>query len=270
MLLFMAVSQFILPVIGNGEADLAKHMFLFNVLIDSIIFLMVSEGIKVLCSLKLRKDHIKNYAILLIGAVLLASALFFITRQQAPKTIIFGQYENKKLVWDIAQETDKYYLLIAHDIIAQKPFDNQPNNLWNESEIRIWLNSNDKNGFLEQFSQDELNRMIKVEMKSVVSPVFDKKWTVGTQQLYWSALPGDTMQNYADAYGIIEKEQVFLLSVKDWEQYTFDKKKDKAYWLRTPYSNIDAVRMVDVDGYVYHKKAMEKDIGVLPAVYITK
>lgn len=46
MLLLFAASQFILPVIGNGEADLVKHMFLFNMIFDMIIVLMVMDMIR--------------------------------------------------------------------------------------------------------------------------------------------------------------------------------------------------------------------------------
>ena len=35
------MSQFVLPIIGNGEADLQKHMLLFNLCFDLMILVFV-------------------------------------------------------------------------------------------------------------------------------------------------------------------------------------------------------------------------------------
>ncbi len=41
------------------------------------------------------------------------------------------------------------------------------------------------------------------------------------------------------------------------------------YWLETPYAgNSGMVRMVDVDGYVYHKEASVDRIGIVPVICV--
>ncbi|KIL35370.1 hypothetical protein SD71_13680 [Cohnella kolymensis] len=44
-LLGAAAGQFIIPIVSNGNADLQKHMFLFNVHLDILIFLLVLDNL---------------------------------------------------------------------------------------------------------------------------------------------------------------------------------------------------------------------------------
>ncbi len=91
-----------------------------------------------------------------------------------------------------------------------------------------------------------------------------------SQPHYWFCIPGYAAQNYDDAYQEENDERVFLLSIREWEQYDFKKRKGVPYWLRTPYTIDSTVRVVGEDGYVYHKKADTESIGVLPAIIIKK
>ncbi|MCX7772762.1 MAG: DUF6273 domain-containing protein [Clostridia bacterium] len=173
------------------------------------------------------------------------------------------------MVWDIAAQNQRYFFLVAHDTIEKKEFDRNTN-LWSSASLRKWLNSSEKGGFLAEFSPIDQKRILSADLKSVLSPALVQYKTVGSQPLFWSALPGDTRQNYSQAYGIIMKEKVFILSVEELEQLDFDRRKTEPYWLRTPYSNKDAVRVVFPYGYTYHKKASTTTIGVVPALYLEK
>lgn len=46
MILLLGVIQFPLPIIGNGEADIAKQLFLFNVTFDIAVFAALYAGVK--------------------------------------------------------------------------------------------------------------------------------------------------------------------------------------------------------------------------------
>lgn len=270
MLLGFAVSQFILPVVGNGEADISKHMFLFNVILDTIIFILLVRLIAWIRQIRIKKESLLWVA----GAA--ASLLIFITiiicihQSQKVQTLVFGKYQNKPIEWEILMETETSYLLVSKHLIGYRSFDDDNKNLWSDSDIREWLNSTNKGGFLEQLSPEEQKRILSKEMKSIVSPDYSLISTTGNQALFWSCIPGDASQNSKEAFGIIENEKVFLLSIEEWEKYSFDRKKSAPYWLRTPYTNPKIVRVVGTDGYVYHKEANMKNIGVLPAVYISK
>ena len=95
----------------------------------------------------------------------------------------------------------------------------------------------------------------------------------GNKPFYWNSITSYVSQNYnTDAYYNYSAEGVFLLDAYQLEKFVYenniDIKKGGRYWLRTPYySSASMVRIVDRDGFVYHKDANVK-AGVIPAVYI--
>jgi hypothetical protein len=123
---------------------------------------------------------------------------------------------------------------------------------------------------LSEFSEDEKKRIETIKRTTLLPPALkDRKKSV-SQPHYWFCIPGYAAQNYDDAYQEENDERVFLLSIREWEQYDFKKRKGVPYWLRTPYTIDSTVRVVGEDGYVYHKKADTESIGVLPAIIIKK
>lgn len=281
MLLLFAAAQFIIPVVGNGEADLAKHMFLFNVFFDMMLFVMFVDIVEIIIIVpryriiaEYVKNHIKNHKIakvlVFVPLAAIIAGIFLFQAHNKNDTLSFGKFEGKTLVWEIVEETDEYYFVICKDIVAKRAFSSECSNLWIESDIRKWLNDEDEGGFLSQFNNNEKMAIKTVQLKTVLAPAYKKYAESGYQPHYWFSVPGKTIQNYDNSYAMVSEERVFLLSIKEWESYKFDKKKGAMYWLRTPYTNENVVRVVGKDGYVYHKLADMKEVGVVPAMYIRK
>ena len=281
LLLFLTtISQFVLPVIGNGEADLQKHMLLFNLCFD----LMVLAGLNWL---------INNYSIkMVLKIVLTASVLLTATiliqpaNEKAEETgplrtgqyVYFGTYKNEPLKWVVLNSDENGFLLWSDKPVEYMEFDNRdetsPENVygsndWIESDIRKWLNSEFKNNFKEE---DKLF-INDVRLKNILSYNNIDQSIGGNKPFYWNSITSYVSQNYnTDAYYNYSAEGVFLLDAYQLEKFVYenniDIKKDGRYWLRTPYySSASMVRIVDRDGFVYHKDANVK-AGVIPAVYI--
>ena len=138
ILIIGAISSLIIPIIGNGDADLSKHMFLFTNFIDIIFFSII-----IFC---ISKNKL-NYLLIILPFVFLCKINFY------GKTVKFGGYN-----WTIIDETDSGMLLICNDIVDYRKFDDSGvygSNLWVESDLRKWLNE-------EIFSKEILDNAIPI------------------------------------------------------------------------------------------------------------
>lgn len=306
-LLWMSTSsQFVIPIIGNGEADLAKHMFLFIACFDimiilGILYIFNNISKLVYCFTNMKKKYkvislsLIVVSILLIFTPNLYKQLFARDTLTIGDYIELGEYKDEKILWQIINiDDEKGILLFSDKILDTLPYshkkesgndnrDNFGSNLWEESFIRKWLNDKDSNdGFLEDFNENEINLIEDTKVKSVLSYMDISKAEGGNRPIYWTYTPMFVKQNYDNAYYITTMDKVFLLSINEFNEYVFNnklstekyyidngKKKKHRYWLRTCYySNSSMVRIVEDDGFVYNKDTIVEDVGVVPSVYI--
>ena len=280
LLLFLTtMSQFVLPIIGNGEADLQKHMLLFNLCFD----LMILVGI---CWL-INNFYTKTVsAVVLTAFVVFCIAIFIQTANEETKEtgtlkigqyIYLGSYKNEPLKWVVLNKDENGYLLWCDNTVEYMEFDysdetNSDNiygsNNWIESDVRRWLFE-----FKSNFNDEEKLLIKDVKLKNILSYNNIEKSIGGNRPFYWNSITSYVSQNYnTDAYYNYSADSVFLLDVYQLQKYVYENKislkKQERYWLRTPYySSESMVRIVDKDGFVYHKDANVK-AGVIPAVYI--
>ena len=283
MLLFLtAMSQFVLPIIGNGEADLQKHMLLFNLCFD----IMILVGLYWL----INNYSVKTVLMLSFAAVVVLISITLIIPSnnkinedgllKTGKYIYFGSCDNRPLKWIILNNDDKGLLLWCDNIVEYMEYDNEDeankenihgSNSWMESDVRKWLNTEFKNSFNEK----EASLINNAVNKNVLSYDNIEKRAGGNKPFYWNPITSYVSQNYdTDAYYDYSSESIFLLDVYQLQKYVYennlDFKKDERYWLRTPYySSISMVRIVEKDGFVYHKDANVK-AAIIPAIYINK
>jgi len=151
-------------------------------------------------------------------------------------------------------------LMLSDKIISIKPFDarginqsnsnshsrretNSPSNYWCDSNIRSWLNSEEKSnqvkwlcnnapienmvyegdndyseeaGFLSNFSASEKNLIKEVQQKSIVSkPEIESHiYTTGSEYYIYSWNINNAVKNYDKAYSEYISDKVFLIDVK--------------------------------------------------------
>jgi hypothetical protein len=285
-----ALVQFVVPVLGNGEADLQKHMFLFALCFD----LMLVVGAVWLAD----RVRAKHAAILMAALMLIPVAQWARGTPAAPASAVselrigdavsLGRFDGEPLLWTVIAKEDEGSLLWLRDAIAMRPFDAfdealpaaspfaaYGSNAWEASDVRRWLNED----FLLGFAEDERRLLNGATLKTLASTASAQRERIGEQPHYWSPLPRDAEQNYDLAYGRRANEFVFLLDAQQLSRFVARQgvptTKTNAqgdvvpYWVRTPYANSPSmVRVVGADGFVYHQDASHPRIGVVPAAFL--
>ncbi|HZG84184.1 DUF6273 domain-containing protein [Paenibacillus sp.] len=300
-----AALQLAVPVLGNGEADLQKHMFLFSVCFD---LLLVSGVAWCVGRVRVPRTTRARAAAGAAAAAALSAALALalaggagLPRAQpagAPAAlepgvlVRFGAWRGEPLYWTVLRvDAEEGALLWAHGAVAAMPFDASDERLpgggaddygsndWETSDVRRWLNG----PFLaEAFSPEERRLIQPARLVNAVAAADKGRSQGGDQPLYWSSVPARAEQNYARAYFRETEDAVFLLDVRQLSRYAIERGLApakgghgtgvggaKPYWLRTPYaSSASMVRIVSEDGFVYHRDASSGAVGVVPALYL--
>ncbi|MGE5633558.1 MAG: DUF6273 domain-containing protein [Caulobacteraceae bacterium] len=287
-LLLGTIFNLCIPVISNGEADLAKHMFAFAGCIDLMLVLIAYSA---LYSLQGIVRAIRHPSKLAVSAAVVIAVLFLFYSSIRPIKPIYtnsmpvgglnvlsyvelGEYNGESLLWQVIQR-DKYgYTLICSSTIGTHAFSipvkgyKYGSNLWSVSDIRTWLN----NEFYNTFLPEEKELILEYENKYLLSWGNISLKKGGNNEFYWNHLPELADRGYDNAYYSICIDRVFLPDIKDISRaYRMgaDIRRDRTYWLETPYYNEDSmVRVVFRDGYIYMKDALLEDIGVVPAIRI--
>lgn len=222
-----------LPVICNGQADIAKHMFLFTTCID-ILFAIAAVT---LVTLPMKK------IIPIVTAAAVFTGLFYI--RIPGRTITLGTLSGKPIKWECVKKLeDGTLLLITKDCIGYMPYDDS-SNMWEVSDVRAWLNS----GFLEEFSQADRERLVLTTNKNML-PFSHRGYAIdGDHAHYWNYTPGMVYDMGGTAYHNHTEDMVFmptLTMLKD-----ISAKED--YWVMCPYtSNDNMARYMANDGFILH------------------
>jgi len=292
LLLCTAAGQFIIPIIGNGEADLQKHMFLFTICFDLMILIGLLWLLDRLVLKKLRNKYVYGC----VAGVLVITLLLNLSFTKSDDTlsigdtITMGQYKNKPLEWTVIDINDeKGVLLWLKDTIHVEAFDksdeslaqnesNYGSNYWENSDLRRWLNKD----FLSSFSENEKEMINETKLKHILPYHLLEQKMGGDRPFNWTSIVPYVDQNYNRAYFDYSYDKVFLLDVEQLKKYVYNHKistvktnrtsgDKEEYWLRTPYYYSKSMtRTVGKDGFVYHKHSNTADIGIAPAIYLNK
>jgi hypothetical protein len=285
----------IVPVISNGEADLAKHMFGFVTGIDLMLLIILIWFICKLPLLYYKAKKIKklgniNCKVLLFLIICLSVILLIIMyNNNKPKKyesltagayVRFGEYNGKKLLWRVINSDENGILLFADEAVEFKAFDSEPkdgdmnrmkygSNYWPECTLRKWLNGE----FLKGFKDAEMELINNYKNKVLLSAHDKDMAEDGDNIFFWMHVPSLADFGFDDAYHLYVNDKVFLLDIKQLKKFLSDKgmsiSHNYSYWLETIYyDNSSMVRVVDKDGYIYMKDANVDNIGVIPALYL--
>ncbi len=238
----------LLPIICNGEADIAKHMFLFSNCID-ILFAL---GIVSLVSMPFKRS------IKIIVAAAFFTSLFHINLPR--HTVTFGKLLGNELKWErIKEYDDGTVLLVTRDCVGYMPFDSESNS-WETSEVREWLNGE----FLSEFSAKDREMIVKTKNKNFLT--YDERANAegGNHAHYWNFTPNLVYDMGETAYYNYVEDEVFIptLSIMD------DIDVKDAYWVMCPYtSNTYMSRFMNSDGFILHTD-IKNEKGVRAAIRI--
>lgn len=242
----------ILPFVSNGEADLAKHMFLFIEIIDLMLLFVLLRAL----------EQPKQAISLAVLCAVMLTVCF--PHTGSPDTIQFGGQE-----WYIIDQTDDTQTLLCTDAVTTMPYDLDDRNFYAESDLRTWLNG----PFLETFSPEERERIVPQDHKVLHSVTDKASATVGFRDFFCISYPTLASANYDDAYGSICTDLVTVPSIElitELAQQDFPILLDQDYWLETPYFNNGVqVRFLGDDGMIYFANASTA-LAVRPVICITK
>lgn len=239
----------------------------------------------------------------------------------------YGRYHNQPILWRVINVNDDGSLmLLSEKILALKPFDangdlnegdpgrfNFGSNNWETSNLREWLNSEnlmvqythqppDKDhvfngfnayenepGFLYNFTQAERDAIQPVTHKSILSSADSDTNEGGTELYSFNSSVENAVQNFDNAFYKNLTDRVFLLDVKELNNYVFQRGYEHRrrptvaaaaysdyninsanywyYWLRTPEtSTAFSSLFICYEGIVNFDSSFNGDHGVLPAL----
>lgn len=244
---------FFIPYVSNGEADLAKHMYLFVELID-----LAMLGILAMCfSLSKRVNGI----LAAVFAVVIASNMLSLKQCE---TVSFGGY-----TWYVIEETDSYKTLMSKDVIAKRCYNFENNNHYETSDIHRWLNGE----FLSRFSAEERALLLEKEENIILSAAHLSERDTGYLDFYCSAYPKMVATNSDEVCCQIVSGYVFLPTVDhiaNMANAGYSVTTSQRYWLSTPYFlHGGKSRYVHPDGLVYFDDTSE-EFGIRPVIYLKK
>ncbi len=223
----------VLPVLANGEADLAKHMFLFTNCIDILFFVCV---IGIITAPLRRMFGISV-------AVAAFTGLFYI--KIPPATVEFGTFNGEPIKWQIAEKyNDGTMLLVTKDCIGYMPFDEESND-WESSELREWLNTD----FTADFTEEEMSHIMTVTNEIILSDEEKDEAVAGDHPHYWNFTRNQVGDMSKTAYHNYLEDNVYIPTLDMMEGIDFK----EPYWILCPYTgNGYMERYMNNDGFILH------------------
>ncbi len=244
---------FFVPYVSNGEADLAKHMYLFIELIDLALIGILAMSL-----------YLPKRAGAILAMMLSLVIIVSLVPYRQYETVSFGGY-----CWYVIDENDSCKTLLSKDVVANRSYHTEANNQYKLSDIHRWLNEE----FIAGFSDDERAMLFPKEENVLLSSAHMTEHEGGYRDFYCSAFPKRVDTNSSQAYYQTVSGYAFLPTVQqisDLANHDFDVTVSEKYWLSTPYfNNGEKSRYVHPDGLVYFENT-EETLGIRPVIYLKK
>ena len=257
---------FAVPIISNGEADLAKHMFAFAEIADLLVLFLLAGAVQA-AGRRMAPELLAAGAAGLL--FLLSPALTALHQQlsplrshQAPEQgawISLGTWEGEELLWLVTEDPgpDGSVSAVAARSVGEMAFDRGNANLWADSSIRAWLNG----PFLAAFSPEERALLLLQDREIPLSSAFRDLAQSGVQELHCSHLPALAARDCPEAYRMAAADLVSLPDLTDaaaLDSAGLPLVSGGACWLEDPYyNNGTMVRAARSDGLILFTEARE-------------
>lgn len=251
-------ANLLLPIAGNGDADLLKHMYLFIHLTDISLFL----GIVVLVTnIPDRKSIISLTAVVMVLLVPSIPVSY-------GKTITFGTYNGVPIQWQIMSEENGKMTMISKDILFSAPFDTNGDfglNLWAESDLRKYLNGD----FLNCFTKEEASLICDTSHQVTLSSNNGGLSQEGSHSPYFRVSRKNAADMYEETFRHTVCDKVYLPDTLSFSKGDFDR-CGGSFYLIDPYGASDSmVRFLDKNGVPVYCDARE-NMGIRPVMTIKK
>ena len=260
-----------IPIIGNGEADLSKHMFLFIHLMDILFAALFAAFLLHIRPIGAFFAKSAKRVLCCVLPILLATGFTIYCNHAAyPGTFLMGSWEGQPIEWEILrQNPDGSVKAVSRRVLATRIYDQSDaygSNLWSQSDIRSWLNS----AFLTCFTPAERARLLPMDIHALLAEPYAAQSEGGSHPHYWTADPNTVAALYESAYFQTVQDTVSLLTLPDYQNGSFHRTAGQDYWLLDPYTaNAEMVRYADRHGFVMHRDA-NTPLGIRPVITVKR
>lgn len=251
---------FIMPVILNGEGDLAKHMFAYQELLDLALIAVLALALD-------RAGWGRSGGLLCpMAAGVLALTLVVppvwgqlsdLWQDSRPHVglepgayVTLGSYEGRPLTWLVVEEKDSHLTLLCTDDSIQMAFDTSGCNDWRDSSVRAWLNDE----FLSGFTPTEQALLLEQDNSVLLSNNRREQSTAGDLEFSCSHIATLADRGYDRAFRVEVTDLVTLPDIDLIAKLARSGRNvgDLSCWLETPYCPTDSLtRYVASDGHIY-------------------
>lgn len=261
------------PILCNGEADLAKHLFSFVQVTDLLILFDLIAAIHLLGQKRARPLAAAALAVLCV-MLLYPTGRQAVSALRAAKAhdaiepgsyVALGSADGNALVWLVSETNDGSATLIAADPVSNSAFSAANSNLWTDSDLRAWLNG----PFLQSFTAEELEHVLTTRNRFVLSESNHALTQDGSHPFFAFHTPRQAARGEDTAYAAYAEDTVRLPELSDVCGAMRLGCRISPCWLETPYdSNGQMVRILSPDGYLYMRDA-EAAYGVVPCLTVS-
>lgn len=267
------VYDLISPVICNGEADLAKHMFSLVQLVDLLALFDLAAALFLLSK---GSGRGLSAAVLALLAVLLlyplgeraVTALRENAAHDAPEPgsfVALGRADGEELLWRVTETDGEAVTLLAVSPVAEAAFSPDNSSLWSESALRVWLNG----AFLDRFSPAERACLLETKNRFVLCQEYHEQAEDGDRPMFAFHTPAQAARGEDAAWAAFASDTVFL---PDLATLCGELRRGAALpacWAETPYdANSQMLRVLSGHGALSMRDASET-YPVLPCVRVS-
>ncbi len=265
----------ITPIVTNGEADLAKHMFALAQIIDFLLLFLLARLGYFFCT---RGAH-RHPAAMLATGLAAAVALGLCVPAALCRTrtrndfVTLGTWQGNRLSWQVVAYDDDQLTLLAAQPVAVLPFsvggtNGFGSNLWDSSGLRSWLNG----PFLQEaFSDTERAMLLSQEHTVLLSQPNIELAQSGYHDFYCFHIPFYSDRAAHTSYAQITADTVRLPDITLMASLSrLQRLFPVSCWMDTPYyNNGSMLRILAPDGYFYMRDAAQP-YGVRPLITVQR
>jgi len=284
-----AAYSLVVQMIANGEADLAKHMFVYiqfadlafaTIIVGLLVYIDENPRVLKLSEQAAYRDFPRFILPVVCTALLAVPIAVSILRATIPNDITimadastgdivhFGHYGGEHLLWLVVEDTDDTMTLLALENVANAAFDSGNSSFWPDSDIRKWLNS-----YFLHAAFDDTYRIIYSERDLILSIRTREMATSGDRDFYAFHIPRYAFRGADRAYSMLATDMVRLPGADTMQQMLdlgLGYRIRGGFWLEIPrFLDGEMPRYVTGHGQITMRDAMNVG-GVRPVITITR
>ena len=265
-----------IQMVANGEADMAKQMFIYIQIVDIVFGFIFVAGLYHIAKTKKLFKPVPVAAIICLSALLLPAAVSG-AHNLAPMRVVdmqtatrgdivsFGSFQGEEILWRVVGETEYALQLVAARNVAYLPFDNDGSNFWVNASIRHWLNGE----FLAEAFVDSAPLILEQYRHLILTNRTMQYATMGDREFYAFHIPAYAFRGVERAFRMPVYDRVRLPCASIMQQLVEGGHRiNGGYWLEIPrFLDGSFVRYVTGDGFVSLRPASSA-IGVRPVIEV--